>query len=58
MDDTVLDLGLWEGGVNGRIKARQIVGAGNENILYAPVFQAVEHSCPKLGALIFPDPHA
>ena len=36
----------------------QNVGAGNENILYAPVFQAVEHSCPKLGALIFPDPHA
>ena len=33
------------------------VGAGDENILYAPVFQAVEHRCPEFGALIFTDPH-
>ena len=43
--------------MDGRIKSRQIVCAGNENILYAPVFQAVEDSCPELGALIFANPH-
>ena len=57
MDDTVLDLSLWEGGVDGRIKSLQIVCAGNENILYAPIFQTIEHRCPELGALIFANPH-
>ena len=57
MDYTVLDLGLRESGVNRRVKPSQIVGAGDENILYAPVFQAIEYSCPELGALIFTYPH-
>src|SRR5699024_7345460 len=57
VDYTVLDLGLRESGVNRRVKPRQIVGAGDENILYAPVFQAVEYSRPEFGALIFPNPH-
>ena len=34
MDNAVLNLSLWEGGVDGRIKSRQIVCTGNENILY------------------------
>ena len=39
------------------IKSLQIVCAGNENILYAPIFQTIEHRCPELGALIFANPH-
>ena len=39
-------------------KPCQIVCACNENILYAPVFQAVEYSCPEFSALIFTNPHA
>ena len=57
MDHAVLDLGLGEGGMNHRVKPHQIVGAGNENILYTPVFQAIEDSCPKLGAFGFPNLH-
>ena len=49
VDDTVLDLGLGEGSMNRRVKPRQIVGAGDENILYTPVFQAVQYSRPELG---------
>ena len=44
--------------MDGRIKSRQIVRAGDKNILYAPVFQTVEHSRPELGALVFACPHA
>ena len=33
-----LDLRLREGGVDRRVKSGQIIRAGNENILYAPVF--------------------
>ena len=57
MDDAVLDLGLGEGGVDGRVKPRQIVGAGDENILYAPIFQAIEYGRPELGTLVFANPH-
>ena len=57
MDDTVLDFGLGEGGMSCRIKPRQIVGAGNENVLDTTVFQTIEDSGPKLGALIFANPH-
>lgn len=35
----------------------QIVRASDEDILNAPVFQAVEYGCPEFGALIFTDPH-
>ena len=58
VEDAVLDLGLREGSVNGRVKSRQIVRASDEYVLYAPVLQAIEHCCPELRALIFPDPHA
>ena len=40
------------------IKSGQIVCTGDENVLYASVFQAVEYSRPELGALIFSNPHA
>ncbi len=40
------------------VKSRQTVGTGDENILYTPVFQAVEYRCSAFGALIFIDPHA
>ena len=43
--------------MDGRVKARQVVCADDENILYTPVFQAIEYARPELGALIFPDPH-
>ena len=33
------------------------VGAGDKNVLYAPVFQVVEHGRPELGALVFTGPH-
>ena len=36
----------------------QVICAGNENILPTMVTQAVEHSRPELGALIFAYPHA
>ena len=35
VDDTILDLGFWENGMDGRVKPCQIVRAGDENILYA-----------------------
>ena len=57
VDDAVLNFGLGEGGVNRRVKPRQIVGVGNETFLYTPFFQAIENSCPELGALIFANPH-
>ena len=57
VDDAVPDLSLWKGGVNGHIKSRPVICVSNKNILCAPVFQAVEHSCPELGALIFANPH-
>ena len=57
VDDAVLDLGLREGGVDGRIKSRQIVCTGDENILCAPAFHAVECSDPELGAFVFTCPH-
>lgn len=56
MDDAVLDLDLWEGGVDGCIKSRQIVCAGDEIILYAPVFQAVSTVVQNL-ALSFSPTH-
>ena len=43
--------------MNSCVKARQIVGAGDGNVLYTPVFQVVEHDRPELGALIFANPH-
>ena len=57
MEDAVLDLGLREAGVNGRIKSRQVVRAGDENVLYATVLQTIEYSRPEFGALVFSDPH-
>ena len=57
-DDTVLDLGLGKGSVDGRIKSGKVIRAGDENILHTTVPQAVEHGCPELGALIFAYPHA
>ena len=57
VDDTVLKRSLWEDGMNHRAKTCQIIGAGNENILCPPVFQAIEDSCPKLGTLVFANPH-
>ena len=41
-----------------RVKSGQIVCTGDENVLYASVFQAVENGSPELGALIFSNPHA
>lgn len=58
VDDAVLDLGLWESGVDGRDKTGQIVRTGNENVLYAPVFQAIEYGGSELGTLVLTDPHA
>ena len=57
MDDTVLNLCLGKHRFNRSGKSGQIVRTGDENILNAPVSQAVEHRCPELGALIFADPH-
>lgn len=59
-DDAVLDLGLGEGSMYCCVKPSQIVGAGNENILYTSytsVFQAIEDSCPELSTFIFSNPH-
>ena len=58
MDDTVLYFSLGEHRMDSSIKSGQIVCTGDENVLYAPVFQAVEYSRPELGALIFSNPHA
>ena len=57
MDDTILNFSFGENRLNGCGKAGEIVGAGNQDILYAPVFQAIEYRCPEFGALIFTDPH-
>lgn len=58
MKDAVLDLGLREDGVDGRVKSSEIIRKGDENILYVPVSQAIEHGRPELGVLIFAYPHA
>ena len=57
MDDAVLDLRLGEHCFNRCGKSGQIIRTGDENILNAPVSQAVEYRRPKFGALIFTDPH-
>ena len=57
VDNAVLNLGFGESGVDGRVKSGQVVRAGDENVLYIPVFQAIEYGSPKLGALVLPDPH-
>ena len=48
VDNAVLNFGLRKGGMDGRIKPGQIIRAGDENILYATVPQAVEHGRPEL----------
>ena len=58
VDDTVLNLGLREYRVNGRVKPCEIVRADNKNVLYTAVFQTVQYDCPELDALIFADPHS
>ena len=57
MDDAVLNLCLGEHCFNRCGKSGQIIRTGNENVLNAPVSQAVEYRCPEFGALIFTDPH-
>ena len=44
--------------MDGRVKSRQVVRTGDEYVLYTPVLQTIERSCPEVGAFIFPDPHA
>ena len=58
MDDAVPDLGFGGGSMDGCVKYSQIVPTGNENSLYLPVAQTVEHGGPELSVLIFTAPHA
>ena len=44
--------------MDGRVKSRQVVRTGDEYVLYTPVLQTIERSCPEVGAFISPDPHA
>ena len=57
MDDTILNLSFGEHRLNGCGKAGEIVSAGNQDILYAPVSQAIQDRSPELGAFIFAYPH-
>ena len=52
MDDTALDLCLWENGLNCVFKSGATVYAEEQDILHATVFQVVEHSEPELTGLI------
>ena len=58
VDDAVLDFRFGEYRLNRSGKAGQIIRTGDENILHAPVPQAVQHGRPELGALVFSDPHS
>ena len=57
MNDAVLDFRFRIHRLNRRRKAVQVVRTGNENILNAPVFQAVEYGGPEFRALILTNPH-
>ena len=52
-----MDLRLGKHGLDGRGKPGQVIRTGNEDVLNSPVSQAVQHSGPELGALVFADPH-
>ena len=58
MNDTVLDFRFWKDCLNGSRKSSQIVRAGNEDIFHTSIAQTIQHSCPKLGAFVFTDPHS
>src|SRR3989339_1474199 len=57
MDNTELNLGLRENRLNGFWKTLEAIDAGNENILDATVSQLSHDLQPKLGALVFGNPH-
>ena len=44
--------------LNGRGESGQIIRAGDENIHYAAVFQAVQNGCPEFGAFVLSNPHS
>src|SRR5699024_272637 len=52
MDDTALDLCLWENGLNCIFKSGKAIHAEEQDILHTPVFQVVEHSEPEFTGLI------
>jgi len=41
VDNAVLNFGLWKDGAEGCVKSSQVVRAGDKNILYALIFQAI-----------------
>ena len=57
MDDAILDFRLGKYSLNRRRESRQIIRAGDENVLHASVFQPVEYRCPVLGTFVFSYPH-
>ena len=58
MDDAVLNFRFRKYGLNCIGKSGQVVSTGDENVLYTPVSQAVEHCGPELGALVLAHPQA
>ena len=57
MDDAILNFRLGKYSPNRRRESRQIIRAGDENVLHASVFQPVEYRCPVLGTFVFSCPH-
>ena len=57
MNNAVLYFRFREYGVYGRIESFEVVGTGNEDVLYAPVLQAVQYRGPVFGAFVFSYPH-
>ena len=57
MDDAILDFRLGKYSPYRRRESRQIIRAGDENVLHTSVFQPVEYSFPVLGTFVFSYPH-
>lgn len=53
MNDAVLNFGLEECGLNGRVKSHLIARTDNKNIFDTPRSQTIKCCCPALGDLVF-----
>ena len=58
MDDAVLDFRLGIDRLDRRRKTGQIIRTGNENILDAPIFQAVQYGSSEFRTFVLADPHS
>ena len=57
VNDAILYIRFGKYRLNGVGESGQVVCAGDENILHAPVPQAVEYRCPVFGTFVLANPH-